>query len=146
LAGDTAPTTWTTYRKSFGFSEATAIPSNAKFVRVGALLNYNTTPAATVQLTNVRLWQKTETEMVVDGVFSNDEHLFIIAPPCQMLWTYASQAAQASRHWPAQEVAADLSGGAELAAAARAAGAKPVDRDTTTFELIEIPDSPARVP
>jgi len=146
LIGETAPTIWTTYRKSFGLGEAAAIPANAKYVRVGALLNYNTTPAATIQLTNVRLWRKSETEILADGVFSSDERLLIIAPPTRMEWTYASQAGRASHHWPANEVAADLAGGVELAAAAHALGGTPVDRDNTTFELPEITDSPARVP
>jgi hypothetical protein len=133
LIGQTAPTSWTTYRKSFGLAETAAIPSQAKFVRVGALLNYNETPAATIQLTNVRLWQKSESEMMADGAFPNDERLLVVAPSSQMPWTYASQAGQASTHWPAQEAAADLAGGPELAAAARAAGGTPVDPDGAIF-------------
>lgn len=86
LIGEPSPTT---YRKSLGFGKAAAVPSNAKSVRVGALLNYNTTPAATIQLTNVRLWRKTETEMMADGVFFSNEHLFVIAPLLRMEWTHA---------------------------------------------------------
>jgi len=137
LIGETAPTTWTTYRKSFGLGEAAAIPSNAKFVRVGALLNYNVAPAATIQLTNVRLCRKSASEMVPDGAFSSDEHIFVIAPATQMVWTYASQAGRASHHWPANEVATNLAGAKELLAAAHLAGAKPMDLDGIVFELDE---------
>jgi hypothetical protein len=146
LIDETAPTKWTIYRKSFGSDEPAAIPANARFVRVGALLNCNATPGATIQLTNVRLWKKSETAMMADGVFSSDEHHLIVVLPSQMLSTYASQAGQASHHWPAHEAAADLAGGVELAAAAHAIGATPVNRDNTTFELFEITDSPTRVP
>jgi len=135
LVGTAAPTRWTTYRTSFGPDEAAEIPHRAKFVRVGALLNYNATPAATIQITNVRLWRKSATEIVADGAFSSDEHLFIVVPSNQMLWTCASQGGQASNHWPANKVAADLAGGAELAAAVRAAGGTPVDPENTVFEL-----------
>jgi hypothetical protein len=142
LIGETAPTIWTTYRKSFGLGEEAAIPTNAKFIRVGALLNYNETPAATIQLTNVRLWRKSKTDIMADGAFSIDERLVIIAPASQMLRTYASQAGQASTHWPANQVATDLSGGAELAAAARAAGGSPSGSGSMIFDLKENAGTP----
>jgi hypothetical protein len=135
LIGEIAPSTWTTYRRSFGPNEAAVIPSRAKFVRVGALLNTKATPDARIQLTNIRLWQKQDTRKLADGVFPSDERLVVVAPSSQMQWTYASQTAQMSKHWPAHEVATDLSGGAELAAPTRALGSKLVDSDKVIFEL-----------
>jgi hypothetical protein len=145
LIGERATTTWTTYLRSFGVGEVSAIPSNANLVRVGALLNHNETPTATIQLTGVRLWRKSEAEMMTNGVFpsvSSDEHLFIVAPSGRMVWTCASQAGKASTHWPAQEVATDLSGGAELAAAARAAGGTPSGSGSMIFDLKENAGTP----
>jgi hypothetical protein len=141
LVGTLAPTTWTICRRSFGLHETAAIPPHARFVRVGALLNYNATPAATIQLTNVRLWRKSEAEMMADGTFSINEHLFIIAPSGRVVWTYASQAAQASHHWPANQVASDLAGGAELTIAARVSGDTPVESGSVIFDLNENAES-----
>jgi hypothetical protein len=135
LVDAAVPAAWTTYRKSFGPSEAAEIPPHAKFVRLGALLNYHEAPAAHIQLTDVRLWRKEKLDLLADGVFSNTDRFFIVAPSSQMTWTAASQAGQLSSHWPAQTVAADLAGGAELAAAARAAGAMPVSPGDATFIL-----------
>jgi hypothetical protein len=135
LVGTLAPATWTTYRKSFGLGEVAAIPPHAKFVRVGALLNYNATPVATIQVTNVRLWRKQETRMLADGAFSCDERIFIAAPLGGIVWTYASQAGQASHHWSANEVATDLAGGVELTIAARAAGGTPIEQESSVFEF-----------
>jgi len=135
IAGATAPIAWTTYRTSFGPGGEAAIASGAAFVRVGALLNYNLTPAAIIQLTNIRLWRRSATEMIADGVFAGDEHLWVVAPPGCTQWTPASQAAQLSRHWPAQQVAVDFGGSPELAAAARAAGGAPVDSCGVVLEL-----------
>jgi hypothetical protein len=146
LVGFAAPTVWTTYRTSFGPDQAASIPCHARFARVGAQLNYNRAPGATIQMTNIRLWQTSKSEMIENGVFPRGGYLLVVAPLSRIIWTYASQAGRASHHWPANEVAADLAGGVELAAAARALGGTPVDRDNTMFELHEISDSPARVP
>lgn len=67
LANQVVPTTWTTYGIGFGSGEAAAIPSSARFVRIGALLNYNATAGAVVRMSNVRLWQKTDATLIVDG-------------------------------------------------------------------------------
>ncbi len=127
LVGNAAPTAWTTYRTSFGPDEAAAIPANAKFVRIGALLNYNTRADATIQLTNVRLQRKSKTETVSHGAFPIDEHLLVVAPSGWMLHSPTSLAAYASRHWTPQQVAVDLSGGVELAAAAGRASRTDVE-------------------
>jgi len=143
LNGTATPPEWTTYRTSFGPNEAAAIPSDAGFVKVGALLNYSETPGATIQLTNVRLWRKSRMDNVAIGVFPSDERLLVVAPSSQILWTYASQAGWASTHWPAQEAAAALAGGAELAAASRAAGGTQIDSAGAIFELQGNGGSPA---
>ena len=143
LVGGPPPHTWTIFRKSFGLGETAAIPSYARFVRIGALLNYNSTPAATIQLTNIRLWQKSEAEFTGDDEFRSDQPFLFVLPSTQMVWTSASQTAQMSHHWPAQQVATDLAGVMELVAAARLAGAKPMDLDGIVFELDEYTKSSA---
>lgn len=80
-------------------------------------------------------------EMVANGAFPSDERLLIVAPFGQMVWTCSSQAAQASHHWHAQQVAVDLAGGAELVAAAREAGGIHVGTDGAIFELEKKPMS-----
>ncbi len=135
LVGDTVPTTWTIYRTSFGRHEAAAIPVRAKFVRVGALLNYSSTRAATVQITNIRLWQKARNEITAAGTFPDDERSFIVVPMSLMICTCASQAAQASHHWPPQEVAVDLAGGRELSTAARIARGVPLNASGAIFDV-----------
>jgi hypothetical protein len=127
LVAAEAPSTWTTYRISFGRNEDAAIPSNAKFVRVGALLNYNSSPGATIQLTNIRLWRKSTLEFVADGTFPDDTPRLVIIPPSRMLYSYASQAEQASHHWPAQRMESDFAGNIEIAIAASAAEKSSVE-------------------
>jgi hypothetical protein len=139
LVGESPPTTWTVFRKSFGLGEIAVIPRNAMFVRVGALLNYKSTPAATIQLSNIRLGQKSKEELAGDAAFRSDQYFLFIIPSTQMVWTSSSQTAQMSHHWPAQQVATDLSGGVELAAAARAPGGTPVNSDGIVFDLDEKP-------
>jgi len=143
LRGETAPRVWTTYRVSFGPNEMAEIPRNAKFIRVGALLNYNAISDTTIQLTNVRLWKKLQTDLIADGVFASDEHLFVISPASWMRWTYVSHAAQASHHWFPQEVATGLAGDAELAAAALTVGCTTVSADNLIFQLKEPKKSPS---
>jgi hypothetical protein len=135
LVGQAVPGAWTTYRSSFGPGEAATLPPEARYIRVGALLNYDTAPDEIVQVTNIRLWRKSEAEPVADGAFPFDERLLVFAPSGRMLWTSASLAGQLSTHWPRQEAAADLTAGEELAAAVLTAGGRAVDPDGTLFEL-----------
>ena len=95
-------TTWTTYSISFGFHETAGIPYNARFIRVGALLNYNTIPNGEILLTNLRLTEKTQPS--------------VIPTPLTMmhLCSAKSIAAQLSKHWPSQEVMAAGCGSREI--------------------------------
>lgn len=126
---------WTTYRFSFGAGETAAIPARARYLRVGALLNITSAPGATVQLTNVRVWKKASTEPMADGEFPSWPPLFAAAPSSRWAVTPSSQAAQAAQHWPPQQVATDLAGGAEIAAAAAQASGTPMRPDSLLWRL-----------
>lgn len=62
----TVPTTWTRYSSSFGPSEQAQIPSNARFARIGVLLN-NSLSGQVVQATGIRLMEKAAADLIVDG-------------------------------------------------------------------------------
>jgi hypothetical protein len=135
LVGMAAPQKWTTYRTSFGPREAAAIPANAKFIRVGALLNYNVAPHSTIELTNVRLWEKTSPALLANGEFPQDIRYFAIIPPRRFLVTPLSQAGQSSGHWPAQQLAVALAGSRELETATHSTSAATADSGGMIFEL-----------
>jgi hypothetical protein len=126
----TIPTNWTKFRKSFGSDIPGSIPSNAKYIRVGALLNYGSTAGASIQIMNVQLREKLDGDYVADGMYSSYKQFFIFVPKDRLAWTPASQAAQSSGHWPTQQVAAILSGNAEMAASAHSIGSAPADRNS----------------
>ena len=109
LVAQAAPTAWATHGISFGLNEIAAIPSQARFMRVGALLNSNATPAAKIQLTGVRLFEKLAPAIGLS------------VPQATSPYSVASQAAQLSRHWPAQQVMTDRVGTREIEAASRSA-------------------------
>jgi hypothetical protein len=129
------PTMWTTYRTSFGPDEKAAIPLAAKFVRIGAQLNYNESPVATIQLTDVRLSPKSDSDIAINGIFPSDETLVAVPVQGRSLSSYASQAGESSGHWPAQQVASSLAGATELVEAASKEGAKPLKDTVGIFEL-----------
>ena len=106
LVAQTPPTAWATYGNSFGLGEASAIPPNARSVRVGALLNYSYAPLAVVQLSNVRLLEKTTPA------------IGLAIPNATSAYSHVSQAAQLSIHWPPNQVMADRGGTKEILAAA----------------------------
>jgi len=135
LKGQAAPTVWTTYRTSFGRSEIAEIPHNARFVRIGALLNYNQTPRAIIQLTDVNLWRKSKYDMMADGVFPSNERTLVVTVPSLMLRTYASQSGFISAHWSTQELASDLAGCFELLAATQAAGGAAIQKNRAILEV-----------
>jgi hypothetical protein len=144
LVDASAPTKWTVFKKSFGFGEIAAIPRNVKFVRVGALLNYYRTPAAVIQVTNIRLWQKSKMESVGDAAFRSDQPPFLIVPSLRMLWTSFSQAGQLSHHWPAQQAALGFAGNVDLVAATYPpAAAQPANSDSAVFKPDENAERPA---
>lgn len=113
IEGTAAPTGWTTYRKAFGRGNGAQIPTNAKFVRVGALLNYNWEPDAVIRLTNLRLWS-TASQSIAEGEFPQAMDYIVVIPDRLLLTTSGSQAGQMSRHWPPQQLATDFAGGPEL--------------------------------
>ncbi len=140
IAGEQTPREWTTYWKSFGPGSNASIPSTAKFVRLGALLNYGAAPAAIVQLTNVRLWQKSKRNPIADGIRSINDRDFILVPSATSLTTYASQTALATHHWPPNQVGADLAAGPQMTAAGRSASARLIGGDSSTFQLYKTPN------
>lgn len=126
LIANLVPAKWTTYRKLFGPGTETAIPSNARSVRIGALLNYNVTLHAVIQMTNVRFWQESGSDHIADGTFPYSPHSYVVTPSPTMLFTPGSQAGQTTRHWPAQQLATQFGGSPELLATALSANAMPV--------------------
>ena len=115
LVSQQAPTSWTTFGHSFGLNEVTAIPPQACFVRVGALLNYNATRSGVVQLTNVRLFEKATPA------------IGLAIPSATSAFSPTSQAAQLSTHWPPQQVMIDRAGTNEIQSAAVTLGQLPPD-------------------
>lgn len=105
LIGRPAAADWTSYVISFGPGEAAAIPANAAFLRIGAMLNFNGEAKASVELTDVRLVE-------------NDlqHHLLLSAPSFRHLYTPASLAAELSGHWTPQYVPAVHVGTTEMRA------------------------------
>jgi len=136
-----APRAWTTYRITFGPNEQKIIPSNARSVKVGAVLNVNVAPAAIIQLSNVRLWEKSPAELSRDGAFRQFKDCFVLMPSRELFFTPVSQAGQLSYHWPAQQLAVDLAGEAEWTKATLAAGGIPVENNDYLFELRVSPRS-----
>ena len=68
LLNQTPSGTWTEYRISFGPNETAQIPSGARFCSVGFLANYATT--GTQRVTGIRLMQKADAELIVDGAIT----------------------------------------------------------------------------
>jgi hypothetical protein len=100
-----APLEWTSFTVSFGLGEVAAIPFDAAFVRVGALLNHNASRTAVTELTNVVLSEKRPYK-----------YLLLVLPATRPIFG-ASQAALLSRHWNPQRVANELAVGEDLRAA-----------------------------
>lgn len=65
LVAAPAPTTWTEYRHVFGPSATAKIPAGAVACKVGFLSNYGT--AGTMRYTSVRLAERADYDMIVDG-------------------------------------------------------------------------------
>jgi len=106
LVSQIPQTEWSTFRISFGLGEAASIPHGARFVRVGALLNYNTKASGLVQLTDVKLSTKATPKIGV------------AIPPATSTYSPASQAALLSAHWLPQQNMVDRAGTNEIHAAA----------------------------
>jgi hypothetical protein len=103
LINQPAPTRWHRYNISFGFGEKAAIPANATYLRIGALLNFNSSSDAVIEIA------RTELRRMPDY-----EHLTVIAPSPVRLRSPASQAAFLSKHWPPQHVPLAHVGGHEF--------------------------------
>ena len=97
LIAESAPTEWSEYSIAFGLGKRAAIPPNAAYMRVGALINYNETPEAEVQITKLSLQ---ETPIL---------HHLILFPLFHELYSPASQAGLLSGHWQVQRVLVDHS-------------------------------------
>jgi hypothetical protein len=105
LISQVPSTTWTHFGISFGWNEPAAIPSHARFLRVGALLNNNGTSSATIQITNLRLFEKAA-PAVCEAV-----------PSATSAFSPTSFAATLSAHWPPQQTIVDRGGTQEILAA-----------------------------
>ena len=106
LVSQFPPLVWSTYGISFGLFEAASIPLDARYVRVGALLNNNVTPMAVCQLTDVRLFEKPTPEFD------------LALPDATSTYSSTSQAGQLSTHWPPQQALVDRGGTREIQAGA----------------------------
>jgi len=103
LNGQPAQPEKTHYSVSFGLGEIAAIPSNATFIRVGALINYRSDPRSVAELSDVIL-----EELPIQS------RLLFEVPDFRQLYSPASQAAWLSGHWSAQYVPASQAGSRDL--------------------------------
>lgn len=103
LAGQPARQEETRHVISFGYGELASIPDNAGFIRIGALLNYRSTPQSAAELSAVLLEAKPLHSRLIFDVLGYQQ---LISP--------ASQAAQLSGHWSAQQVPAAQAGTQDL--------------------------------
>jgi len=71
-ASGTAPSSWTLYKTTFGPNEVAKIPSNAKFMRIGAILNYQAAVGAAVQITGLKVTEMLDSSLVVTGGIAAD--------------------------------------------------------------------------
>jgi len=133
LVGEKSPSQWTTFRTSFGPNEPARVPANARFARLGALLNYDKSPTSILQLTNVRLWLKTPHENAANGRFLCHEESLVVAPHPSRFWSWTSFAAQASGHWLPRQVHLDFAGASDLGTIARSAGPERTDENNSVF-------------
>lgn len=117
LVGEVPPSQWHTYRISFGSHEERAIPANAAYARMGALLNANGSRSAIIQLSRARLWEKSDAIPVSDGTFAEGDSLIVFIGNRMNNFSPGSQAGLLSGHWPAQQVAIENGGEPEFAAA-----------------------------
>lgn len=67
LIGAAAPATWTRYVTSFGPNESKAIPTNAKYIKLVALLNYGGTAGVQHAVSGFKLMEKADADLIVDG-------------------------------------------------------------------------------
>ncbi|MBI2515843.1 MAG: hypothetical protein HYV95_02900 [Opitutae bacterium] len=102
-AGCSTAENWTTYEISFGRGERAAIPDNAVFLRVGALLNHDGAPSARILLSEVRLAEKL-----------GYARALVVLPDYRHLFSPSSASAQLSGHWSDQRVVLDHAGINEL--------------------------------
>ena len=98
MVGQPAPTEWTEYSIAFGCGKSAAIPLNAAFMRVGALLNYSEAPETEVQITKVILQE------------NHILHYLIQLPFPLELYSSTSQSAHLSGHWSDQRILVDHGG------------------------------------
>ncbi len=119
LVNQPAPHVWTTYTISFGVGAAAAIPSNAAFMRFGALLNYNASPDTIIQIKDLTLEER-----------PNPSGVFVTLPSPLVRFSPHSLSAQLSGHWPPQRTAADDGGVSELRAAVASRLAPPAIDET----------------
>jgi len=102
LSGDAAPSRWAEYTTTFGLGHAQRIPSHARSIRIGAILNGNEAPDAVIQVRNVQLHR-------IDAPT-------VLSVPSKPLAHYSprSLAGLLSGHWPLSQVAADYAGSKEF--------------------------------
>ncbi|MFT3780867.1 MAG: hypothetical protein QM790_02555 [Nibricoccus sp.] len=106
LTAKDAPASWTTYDIAFGLDEPVIIPARACYMKVGVLLNINSTPDATVQISDVRLTE------------SAPRDIQLLLPSATNCYTSSSIAAHLSQHWPAHQMLVERAGIREIKATA----------------------------
>ena len=106
LTGKPAPLRPSTFSIEFGTGLPAIFPHNAFYFRFCALLNHSQTPGSAVQLSEVRC--RTLAPPVLNPLVTS----------ATALSTPLSQAGVLSEHWPAQQIAIDSAGMAEINSAA----------------------------
>lgn len=106
LSNSPAPSSWTQYTITFGWGEGASIPLNAAFMRPGALLNYQSTPQAIIQIDEMTLRER-----------DNYSACLVALPNPRKLYSHASLAGVLSAHWAGQHVADAHLGLSELRSA-----------------------------
>lgn len=103
LFGEAVSSAWTRYSTVFGYGENVVIPSEASYLRVGALLNFFAVPTVALSLKDVTL----------EELPGYPEALLFLPPPSH-LYTPGSLAARLSGHWGAQHVHRERAGTSEI--------------------------------
>ena len=67
IMGTAFPSSWTEYSIGFGSGETAAIPTEARYIRLLGLLNWNSTAGIQHAITNIRLMEKSDATLITDG-------------------------------------------------------------------------------
>jgi hypothetical protein len=73
ITGQVFPDAWTRYSIGFGPSETAVMPTAVKFVRILALLNESNTSGTVHAITNIRLMEKAQADLIVNGTITSSK-------------------------------------------------------------------------